>query len=200
MKKKQPIKLSVWCAAALSIGAVAITTQQLRGAENDAPTKFRKRMSEASIKAQSEAISKISVSKRLLLSAEGSADFEPFRVNRTNVARSKDGEIWLTVSYDDGTPFNQAKARDIQIETLRSEHDDTAARLDVAGSRPEDGVWHFRLPQLNAGSHFYRINITSDIAAWKTSYEGHVVVRANYTRMPYWNAQRIDGTIWEPPH
>ncbi|BCM94458.1 hypothetical protein IAD21_06365 [Abditibacteriota bacterium] len=137
--------------------------------------------------------------KRLLLSGEGSSIISPIPSGKTYQGQTLDGEIWLNVSNEDGTPFNQAKVSDVQIETLNSKHDGGAAQLDRSMSRPGDGVWHFVLPQLRSGSHFYRITIESDVEDLNTKFHGQTIVRANYTRMPYWNAQRVDGTIWEPP-
>lgn len=53
---------------------------------------------------------------------------------------------------------------------------------------------------LEEGNHFYRIRVLREVPEWRTTYEGQSIVRASYTRVPYWNAQRADGTIWQPPH
>ncbi len=142
----------------------------------------------------------INFQKRLILSAEGSSNTSPVLANRNGVGQTSDGEIWLTVSYDDGSPFTMAKVDDVHIEVLDRPYEGALMRLDRALSRPADGLWHFILPQLTPGSHFYRVRVESNIAAWKTNFEGQTIVRASYVRMPYWNAQRSDGTIWEPPH
>ncbi len=143
---------------------------------------------------------KIWKNQRLVLSAEGSTLTTPVISGRINQAQNSEGEIWLTVSYDDGAPFTMAKARDIHLDTLSSSHDGDAASLDISGSKPDEGLWHFVLPQIRPGNHFYRIRVESEIDAWHTNYSAQIIARANYTRMPFWNAQRIDGTIWQPPN
>lgn len=135
--------------------------------------------------------------KRLILSAEGSNIITPVVSGRINQGVRSDGEIWLTVSYDDGSPFGQGHAADVHLEALGA--DAGGARLDVASSRPAEGLWHFLLPDLKPGSHFYRVRVESHIPAWNSDFAGQAIVRASYTRMPYWNAQRPDGTIWTPP-
>lgn len=193
--------LSVLCVAALAVGGIVFTTHRSRGAEADETGATSKRRAAKDTFRLKDTPTKIefTAQKRLLLSAQASAEFRPVLTNRVSAAQSLDGEIWLTISYDDGSPFTQAKASDIRLETLRSVHEGEA-RLDLSQSRPADGVWHFVLPQLAQGNHFYRLKVESNVAAWKTIYEGQTIVRATYTRMPYWNAQRFDGTIWDPPH
>jgi hypothetical protein len=138
--------------------------------------------------------------ERLILSAEGSYGFQPVVSGKINVGQTSDGEIWLAISYEDGTPFTQARAGDIRIETLSNGNGSgVVARLDPSLSRASDGVWHFTLPQINPGSHFYLIRVLVDNQDGRTTYGGQTIVRASYTRMPYWNAQRVDGTVWEPP-
>jgi hypothetical protein len=73
------------------------------------------------------------------------------------------------------------------------------ARHSIDRVRGQMRVWHFVLPQIGPGSHFYLLKVVVDAKAWRTTFESRAIVRATYTRMPFWNAQRVDGTIWEPP-
>ncbi len=144
----------------------------------------------------------------LVLSAQGSSVTYPVLTSKINVGQTSNGELWMTVSNDDGTPFTQAKAADVRIQAL--DEKDVAAALDRATSHPAEGLWHFVLPNLTPGSHFYRLSVETEITVTHTTgtgqntvhttYSGQIIARADYTRMPYWNAQRFDGTIWDPPH
>jgi len=141
--------------------------------------------------------------KRLILSAEASSQIRTVTWPKKNSQDNVDGEIWLCIGFEDGTPFSQAKAGDIRIEPLGETEQERAkghkATLDRASSRPDDGVWRVALSQIGEGSHFYRISVKSDIPAWRSTYQGQTIVRANYTVVPYWIPSRPDGTIWIPP-
>jgi hypothetical protein len=136
--------------------------------------------------------------KRLILTAEGTHTVVPVQSGKLYLHQTINGVIWLAISYEDGTPFTLAHAADIHIRTLSSDAG-VSTRLNPILSGGEEGVWHISLPEISSGSHFYLISVVVDAAAWRTTFEGQVIVRATYTRMPFWNAQRVDGTIWEPP-
>jgi hypothetical protein len=140
-------------------------------------------------------------SKRLILSAAGSATIQPVQSAKLYLHQDTTGEIFLAVTYEDGTPFTQARPENIHIELLPSTYSGPSGEpaLDVRSSRANDGVWHFVLPKLQSGSRFYLVSVVVDVKAWRTTFEGRTIVRVDYTRMPFWNAQRSDGTIWDPP-
>ncbi|HEX8464901.1 MAG TPA: hypothetical protein VF627_09825 [Abditibacterium sp.] len=143
------------------------------------------------------------LSKRLILSAEASSQIRTVTWPKKNSQDNVDGEIYLCISFEDGTPFYLAKAGDIRIEPLGEAQPERAkistATLDRASSRPDEGVWRVALSQINEGSHFYRINVKTDVPGQRTTYQGQTIVRANYTVVPYWIPSRPDGTIWIPP-
>ncbi|MDQ3814793.1 MAG: hypothetical protein M3347_12695 [Armatimonadota bacterium] len=135
--------------------------------------------------------------KRLILSGEGSQIFT--RISPTGTLRpTAEGSIWLVVTTEDGQPFTRAQARDVSIQTLSSEHEEGEATLVPTASRPGEGLWAFHLPRLKAGSHFYRLRVSTYIKEDHTTFEGHTVVRAIHAYTPVWVAQYSDGRIWVP--
>ncbi len=137
-------------------------------------------------------------SKRLIITAEGTSLIQPVPSGKINLHQESVGEIYFAISYEDGTPFPLAKSADIKISMLAARPSGNASE-SVILSEVGDGVWHVRLPRIDSASRIYLISVVTEAKAWHTTFQGRSMVRVDYTRLPYWNAQRYDGTIWDPP-
>lgn len=137
------------------------------------------------------------ISKPLIISAAGTAVIYPVPSGKINVGQDTMGQIAFTVSYEDGTPFPLAKPDDIKVSLVASTSNGSREPLRLAEGG--EGLWRVMIPKLSSGSHLYLISVVVDAKAWRTTFQGRSVVRVDYTRMPFWNAQRSDGTIWDPP-
>lgn len=137
-------------------------------------------------------------SKRLILSAEGTSLIQPVPSGKILLHQDTTGVIFLTISYEDGTPFPLAKPEDIKLTLLTN---------DRLGGEPvkaypvgdNEGLWGFSLPRIDSASRLYLISVVVDAKAGRTTFQGRAIVRVDYTRLPFWNAQRFDGSIWDPP-
>jgi hypothetical protein len=135
------------------------------------------------------------VSKRLILTTEATNTIIPVQSGKINLYQTIQGHIYLAISFEDGTPFTLAHAEDIQIKALGFDFGG-GATPELSGG---GGIWGYTLRDMKPGTIFYLISVVVDAKEWRTTFQGQAIVRATYTRMPYWNAQRVDGTIWEPP-
>jgi hypothetical protein len=136
------------------------------------------------------------ISKPLIITAQGTALIQPVPSGKINLYQTTTAQIFLAISYEDGTPFPLAKSEDIRITLLPSRGIGSTSAEPIDA---DEGLWGFTLPKTDSSSRLYLISVVVDAKAWRTTFQGRAIVRVDYTRLPYWNAQRVDGTIWEPP-